>query len=190
MRVRKMVLGAAIGAALTVGGGLPVRAEPPKVAVIDVARILNESEAGKSAKKKLEARFEELRKGVEARKEEAQKAKEEVEKLKVLVDKEKGKGKLKEKEDLFAAKVVEYQKATQEAEKEMQGRQADLGRDILKVIESKVMSVVAAEKIDLLLDSAQGNVVLHASPSLDITSKVLEMVNREAAAGKEATGGK
>ncbi|HEY5996387.1 MAG TPA: OmpH family outer membrane protein, partial [Candidatus Deferrimicrobiaceae bacterium] len=143
------------------------------------------------AKKKLEARFEELRKGVDSRKEEAQKLKEELDKMKVLMDKDKGKAKLKEKEDRFAQKVAEYEKTRQEAEKEMQGRQADMGREIVKIIEGKVMAVVAEDKIDLLLDSAQGNVVLHASPSLDITAKVLDLVNKDSgAAPKEATGGK
>jgi outer membrane protein len=190
MKKRCFVLVAAAAAAILAAGTLPARAEGPKIAVIDVGRILNESEPGKVAKKKLEARFEELRKDVDGKKEEAQKLKEEIDKMKVLMDKEKGKGKLKEKEERFAAKVAEYEKSRQEAEKEMQGRQTAMGRDIVKVIEGKVMALVAEEKIDLLLDSAQGNVVLHVAPSLDITSKVLDMVNKDSEASKEAPGGK
>ena len=190
MRISKILSAALAAAAILAAPAIPARADGMKVAVIDVARILNESEAGKAAKKKLEARFDELRKGIDAKKDEAQKAKEELDKMKVLVDKDKGKGKLKEKEESFAAKVAEFEKVRQEAEKEMQGRQSDMGREILKVIEGKVMSIVAEEKIDLLLDSAQGNVVLHAAPSLDITEKVLAMVNKEPAAPKEASGGK
>jgi outer membrane protein len=188
MRIGRLSLIAAVVAAVLTAGLSKAGAEGPKIAVIDVARILNESEAGKSAKKKLEARFEELQKNVEAKKAEAQKVREELEKMKVLVDK--GKGKIKEKEDLFAAKAAEYEKTRQEAEKEMQGRQAELGREILKVIESKVLAIVAEDKIDLLLDSAQANVVLHFSPALDITAKVLEQVNKTDAGAKEATGGK
>jgi outer membrane protein len=191
MRIAKAAAAAiALAALLASSTAVPASAEGTKIAVIDVGRILNESEAGKAAKKKLEARFEELRKSVDARKDEAQKAKEDLEKLKVLVDKDKGKGRLREKEESFAAKVAEYEKARQEAEKEMQGRQVEMGREILKVVEGKVMTVVAEEKIDILLDGTQGNSVLHVSPSLDITEKVLAMVNKDAAAPKEATGGK
>lgn len=190
MQKRSMLLVAAAVAAILSAGTLPARAEGVKIAVIDVGRILNESEPGKIAKKKLESRFEELRKGVDSKKEEAQKLKEELEKMKVLMDKDKGKSKLKEKEERFAAKVAEFEKVRQEAEKEMQGRQAEMGREIIKVIEGKVMTVVNEDKIDLLLDSAQGNVVLHVAPALDITSKVLEMVNKDVEASKEAPGGK
>ncbi len=190
MKFRSIVLVGALVTGFLVSGNTSASAEGTRIAVVDVARILNESEAGKVAKKKLEIRFEELRVGVDAKKDEAQKLKEELDKMKVLMDKDKGKGKLKEKEDRFAAKVVEYEKARQEAEKEMQGRQADMGRDILKVVEAKVMAVVADEKIDLLLDSAQANVVLHVSPSLDITSKVLELVNKDNSVPKEAVIGK
>ncbi|HEY3490852.1 MAG TPA: OmpH family outer membrane protein [Candidatus Deferrimicrobiaceae bacterium] len=186
MRIHKLAFAAACMTAVLSFTDIAAHADGLKVAVIDVARILNESEAGKVAKKKLEARFDELRKGIDARKEEAQKLKEELDKMKVLLDKDKGKGKLKDKEDKFAAKVAEFEKLRQEAEKEMQGRQADMTRDILKDIEGKVMSVVTEEKIDLLLDSGQGNVVLHASPSLDITSKVLALVNKVEQPAKEA----
>lgn len=190
MRFRSMIVAAAVAATVAAPAARPALAEGPKVAVIDVARILNESEGGKVAKKKLEARFEDLRKGVDAKKDAAQKVRDELEKMKVLIDKDKGKAKLREKEEQFAARVAEYEKARQEAEKEMQGKQAELGREILKVIESRVMAVVASEKIDLLLDSAQGNVVLHFTPSLDITAKVLEMVNQDKVVEKEDAGGK
>lgn len=190
MRGKSLVLAAVLVAVVATPSIRQPRAEGPKIAVIDVARILNESEAGKTAKKKLEARFEELRKDVDSKKEAAQKLRDEIEKMKVLLDKDKGKGKLKEKEEQFASRVAEYEKARQEAEKEMQGRQADLGREILKVIESKMNAVIAAEKIDLLLDSSgtQGNVVLHANPAYDITGRVLEMVNQDNAKGD--SGGK
>ncbi len=190
MNFRRIAPAVAILAAILSSGYTAAFADGSRIAVIDVARILNESEAGKVAKKKLEIRFDELKVGVESKKDEAQKLKDELDKLKVLMDKDKGKGKLKEKEERFAAKVAEYEKARQEAEKEMQGRQADMGRDILKVVEAKVMIVVTEEKIDLLLDSAQANVVLHVSPSLDITNKVLDLVNKENPAPKEAGSGK
>lgn len=192
MRKTMLVLTAALCAAVMFHGAA-ARAEGTKIAVIDVGRILNESDAGKAAKKKLEARYEELRKQVEARKDEAQKIKDDLDKTKVLMDREKGKARVREKEEALAAKLNEYQKAAQEAEKEMQSRQGELGREILKVIEAQVNRVIADEKIDLLLDATQGNGVLHVSPPLDITPRVLEMVNKEKPATSEGggkTGGK
>lgn len=158
-------------------------AEGLRVAVIDVNRILNESEAGQAAKKKMEARYEELKKAVDAKQEEARKLKEELDKQKVML----GKEKLKEKEDALQARVNELRQLTQEGEREMQARQGELTRDVLKRIEVQVDAVVKADKLDLVLERSNG--VVHHNDSLDITARVLELVNRsekEAGAKKEA----
>jgi Skp family chaperone for outer membrane proteins len=170
---------AAVLACATVAG-----AEGIRVAVVDVAKVLNGSEAGKTARKNLEGRFEELRKGVEAKREEARKAKEELDALKVLYDKGKGKEKLKVKEDALQGKAEEYQKAVQEAEKEMRGKEQEMSRSIQKIIEEKVNAIVQEEKIDLLLDAQQGGTVLHFAQAMDLTAKVLERVNAETSGEK------
>ena len=158
--------------------GATAFAEGLKVAVIDVNRVLNESEAGKDAKKKMEARYEELKKKIDAKNDEAKKLKDELDKQKILL----GKEKLKEREDALKTKVDELRQLTQESEKEMQGRQGEMTREILKVIETRLDKFIADEKIDLVLEKSAG--VIHANPSLDITAKVLELVNKEKTGGK------
>lgn len=165
-------LAAAVVAAATGAAGAAF-AEGLKVAVIDVNKVLNESEVGKDAKKKMESRFEELKKKIDVKNDEARKMKDDLDKQKILL----GKDKLKEKEDALGAKVTELRQLTQEAEKEMQSRQGELSRSVLKLIEVQVDKVVAQEKIDLVIERAAG--VVHVNPSLDITGKVLELVNKE-----------
>lgn len=178
MRIGKAWRTAAVCvAALCIAGG--ARAEAIRIAVIDVNKILNESEVGKSAKKKIEVRYEELKKRIEAKQEEAKKIKDEIDKQKILL----GKEKLKEKEDALAARVSELRQMTQEGEKEMQTRQGEQTREVLKIIEGQLDKVVKAEKLDLVLDKTQGGVV-HFVPALDITDKVLGLVNKEKAGGK------
>ena len=155
----------------------PVLSEGLKIAVIDVNKILNESEAGKEARKKMEDRYEELKKKIEKVNQEARTMKEELDKQKILLGKEKA----REREEALAGKVGELRQLTQEAEKEMQARQGELTREILKRVEGKIDKVVEEEKIDLLLDRASG--VVHAATSLDITEKVLSLVNQEKAGG-------
>lgn len=173
---RKTVFVAIVAAALAAAG--PAPGGEIKIAVIDVNRILNESEAGKAARTKMEARYEELKKKIEGVSEDARKIKEELDKQKILL----GKEKLKEREDALAAKVAELRTLTQESEREMQARQGEVTRDVLKLIEGKIDKVVEEEKIELLLDRSSG--VVHSDPSLDITAKVLERVNKEMAGGK------
>jgi outer membrane protein len=154
-------------------------AEGLRVAVIDVNKILNESEAGQAAKKRMEARYEELKKTIDSKQEEARKIKEELDKQKVMV----GKEKLKEKEDALQAKMNELRQLTQEGEKEMQARQGELTREVLKSVEAKVDVVVKAEKLDLVLEKSAG--VVHVADSLDITQRVLKMVNEDGKAAPE-----
>ncbi len=177
MKNGKLWLAAAAVAAVTVFGGAAF-AEGIKVAVIDVNKILNESEAGKEAKKKMEARYEELKKKIDVKSEEAKKMKEELDKQKILL----GEKKLKEREDALRAKVEELRQLTQESEKEMQNRQGEVTREILKTIEGRLDKFIAEQKFDLVLEKSAG--VIHSNPSLDITAKVLELVNKEKTVAK------
>lgn len=177
MRRNMPVFLVAVFAAALVAAG-PARAEAVKIAVIDVNKVLNESEAGKAAKRKMEDRYEELKKKINSMNEEARKMKEDLDKQKILL----GKEKLKEKEEALNAKVAELRQITQESEKEMQNRQGELTREVLKIVEKLVDKIVKEEKIDLLLERATG--VIHFDPSLDITAKVLDLVNKEKPGGK------
>ena len=176
---------AAILAAVFASG--TCRAEGIRVAVIDVNKILNESGAGQAAKKKMEARYEEIKKAIDAKQEEAKKLKDDIDKQKVML----GKEKLKEKEDALQAKVNELRQLTQDGEREMQSRQGEMTREILKVIEVHLDAVVKAEKLDLVLERSAG--VVHFADSLDITRRVLDLVNQTPRPGeekKEGGGGK
>ncbi|HSM00459.1 MAG TPA: OmpH family outer membrane protein [Candidatus Limnocylindria bacterium] len=168
---------AAVAAAAILAAG-PAFAQGLKVAVIDVNKVLNESEAGKVARKKMEDRYEELKKRIDVLSEEARKMKEDLDKQKILLSKEK----LKAKEEALGGKVAELRKVSQESETEMQSRQRDLTRDVLKIVEGQVDKIVKEEKIDLLLERSSG--VVHFDPSLDITAKVLALVNKEKPGGK------
>jgi len=148
-------------------------AQEIKIAVVDVNKVLNQSEAGLAAKKKMEARYEELKKNIDAKQEEARKLKDEIDKQKVML----GKDKLKEKEDALTAKVADLRKLTQESEKEMQERQGELTQEVLKQIEAQVDAVVKADKYDLVLERSAG--VVFVVESMDITNRVLELVNKK-----------
>src|SRR5512140_788172 len=145
MRKVGIILVVAVVTAIFAGTSL---AEGLRVAVIDMNKILNDSVAGQTAKKKMEARYEELKKTIDVKQEEARKIKEEIDKQKVML----GKDKLKEKEDALQAKINELRQLTQEGEQEMQSKQAELTREVLKSVEAKVEIIVKAEKLDLVLE--------------------------------------
>jgi len=179
MRKTGIILVAAAVAMAFAGTSL---AEGLRVAVIDINRILNDSEAGKAAKKKMEARYEELKKTIDAKQEEARKIKEGIDKQKVMV----GKEKLKAKEEALKAKLNELRQLTQEGEREMQSRQGEFTRAVLKSVEAKVVVVVKADKLDLVLEKSAG--VVHYNESMDITQRVLALVNGDGKAAPEKNG--
>jgi outer membrane protein len=179
MRKAGIILAAVMITAIFAGTSL---AEGLRVAVIDVNKILNESEPGLAAKKKMEVRYEELKKKIDATQEEARKIKEEIDKQKVML----GKEKLKEREDALQAKINELRQMTQEGEQEMQARQAEFTREVLKTVEAQVDIVVKADKLDLVLEKTAG--VIHFNPSMDISPRVLAMVNSASKAAPEKKG--
>jgi len=179
MRKAGIILVAAMVTAIFAGTSL---AEGLRVAVIDMNKILNESVAGQAAKKKMEARYEELKKAIDAKQEEARKIKDEIDKQKVML----GKEKLKEKEDALQAKINELRQMTQEGEQEMQARQAEFTREVLKSVEVQVEVVVKADKLDLVLEKTAG--VIHFNPSMDISSRVLALVNEGVKPAPEKKG--
>jgi len=174
MRKAGIILAAVLVTAVFAGTSL---AEGLRVAVIDMNKILNESVAGQAAKKKMEARYEELKKAIDGKQEEARKIREEIDKQKVML----GKEKLKEKEDAFQAKINELRQMTQEGEQEMQARQAEFTREVLKSVQAQVEVVVKADKLDLVLEKTAG--VIHYNAALDISTRVLALVDE---AGKTA----
>jgi outer membrane protein len=182
MRKAGIILAAALITAVFAGTSL---AEGLRVAVIDMNKILNESDAGKVAKKKMEARYEELKKKIDVTQEEARKIKDDIDKQKVML----GKEKLKEKEDALQAKINELREMTQQGEQEMQSRQAEFTREVLKSVETKIDIVVKADKFDLVLEKTAG--VIYSNPSMDISSRVLALVNEpgKAAPEKKGSGG-
>jgi outer membrane protein len=174
MRKAGIILVAAVVTAIFAGTSL---AEGLRVAVIDMNKILNDSEAGQAAKKKMESRYEELKKAIDRTQEEARKIKDEIDKQKVML----GKEKLKQKEDALQAKINELRQMTQKGEQEMQAQQAEFTRDVFKAVEAQVEVVVKADKLDIVLEKSAG--VIHFNPSMDISLRVLDLVNK---AGKGA----
>jgi outer membrane protein len=174
---KAVILGIAVmTVALFAGTSL---AQGGRVAVIDINKILNESDEGMAAKRKMEARYTEIKKSVDAKQEEARKLKEEIDKQKVML----GKEKLKEKEDALQAKLNELRQMTQKGEEEMQAQQGEMTREVFRKVKVQVDAVVKAQNIALVLEKSAG--VIYFDEPLDITQQVLDRMQK---VSKEAKG--
>ena len=163
------------------GGGL-------KVAMIDVNRILNESEAGKAAKKWMEYRYNELKKQVEADKNIRQKAENEMKSLQRDLTRE-------------VLKQVEVQVDRAVAEEEIDLVLETKGDGVVYYSPKLNALILTATGVDIgsfqikeregmirkyLATNADsvGKNPFETHPDLDITAKVMKMLDEETRLGK------
>ncbi|OPX97317.1 MAG: periplasmic chaperone [Syntrophorhabdus sp. PtaU1.Bin002] len=145
------------------------------VVYIDVQKVMIESERGKEAKATLSQEAERLKKNLEGKQSELQKMKDAIEKQGATITPEAR----AEKEKQYQSKVKDYQRIVSDSQTELQQKDMEFTQKILKDIEGVVKSLGEKEKYTLILEKTQSG-ILFASPSIDITSKVISLVNEAA----------
>jgi outer membrane protein len=142
---------------------------------VDLARIAAESETGKAA----QAQFAELKKKlqgqIEAKRKQLEKQKAAIEaKLKsYTADQREAKGRE------FQKKVEEFQKFGQNAEKELQAKQADFSEKLFKAIEQASADLGKAKGLALVVIKRE---LLYLSSSVDaqdITDDVIKQIDKK-----------
>ena len=142
-----------------------------KVAVLDTALVLTESNAGKEYAKKTEAKFKPQLQELQKLEAEVRGLQEKLQKDGPTLSEEQLKTRqieLQRKYEDWQLKGRQYQTQRQEAD--------NAERENLRPkLQSAIDSVVAGEKIDLILDR---QMAIYAGPSIDITRKVIESLNQ------------
>ena len=160
--VSGLVFAALIAASLLIG----CTAEGPKIAVVDMGRVISESQEGKKANAELDALVKEKRAAV------SQKAGE-IDKLRKSLDKEPAATK-KSKEDELARMSAEYQKMVSAYETEVQKKAAELRAGLLKEIKNIVDTVGTEEKYVLILSAENAP---YFQKTIDISDRVIMRYN-------------
>jgi outer membrane protein len=141
-------------------------AEGPKIAVVNMGRVISESQEGKKANAALEAMVKEKRAAVNEKAEE-------IDKLKKSLDKEPAANK-KSKEDELARMSVEYQKMVAAYETEVQKKASELKAGLLKEIKNILDAVGSEEKYVLILSTENAP---YFQKTIDISDKVIMRYN-------------
>jgi len=154
--------------------------EKVKIGVVDIQRVISESQAYKKAKEKFQAQV----KKVES---ELLKEKQEVEKLKT--DFGKRGPLLKEEERRNLEKEIQrrergYLLNARDFQEELRQKENELMSEIFREIVKVVTEVGKSEKFALILDSSQ---VPYSDQAIDVTTKVIEIYNSRAT-GKATKG--
>ena len=141
-------------------------AEPPRIGVVDMGRVIGESQEGKRANAELDALVKEKRAA-------AARMAEEIDKLRKSLDKEPAATR-KNKEDELARMSAEYQKTVASYESEVQKKAADLKAGLVKEMKN-ILDAIGAEDKYLLILSAEN--APYFQKTIDVTDKVIMRYN-------------
>jgi len=152
--------------------GISHAADTARIGYVDMRKALNECKAGIDAKAKLEKMIKEKQKFLDEEGKKIESMKSDLEKKASLLS-EKAK---QEKQREFQEKIQAYQKLVADAQNEINKREAEYTREILKGIKETVREIARAEGFSLILDSSEGTIV-YAGEGLDLTARVIERYN-------------
>ncbi len=160
--VSGLVFAALIAASLLSG----CTGDQPKIGVVDMGRVISESQEGKKANAELDAL-------VKAKRADAAEKAEAIDKLKKSLDKEPAATK-KSKEDDLVRMSVEYQKMVAAYETEVQKKASELKTGVVKEIKNILDTVGTEEKYVLILTTESAP---YFQKTIDISDKVIMKYN-------------
>jgi outer membrane protein len=149
------------------------------IAYIDLQRVMVESEKGKEAKQVLTQEAERLKKNLDGKQAELQTMKDAIEKQGTTITPEAR----AEREKQYQNKLKDYQRLANDYQTELQQKDQEVTQRMLKDLEEVIKGIGDKEKYTIILERSQ---VLYASPTVDITPKVITLFN-EAAKKKPTT---
>ena len=145
------------------------------VGVVDPARLLSETNAGKKAKESLGAFSKNRQALIEIEEKELRRMEEDFgRQASVLSAPAK-----REREELFRRRMAEYQQKAGEMNREVQEKQKDVLEGFREKVELVVGKVSKHLGLQIVMDKGKGGPTLYNEEGLDITGHVIEEFNRE-----------
>ncbi len=141
----------------------------------DLQRVMLESEQGKEIQKNLKTEADHLKQTLDSKQDELQKLKDAIEKQAATITPEAR----ADKEKQYQAKLKDYQRLAGDYQTELQQKDQEYTQKILKEIEAIVKGLGEKERYTLILEKSQAG-ILFASPTIDITDKVIALFNEAA----------
>ncbi|GAB5046382.1 OmpH/Skp family outer membrane protein [Thermodesulfovibrio sp. TK110] len=145
-----------------------------KIGVVDVFRVLNESDEGKKAVGQLQNMVEERQKILEEKQKKIQSLKEELEKKRSVLSEDARKS----KEDEIDRLSRELQRTAADYQVELQKKQNEITQSMFKEIKQLINEYAQKEGYSLILEKAE-QIILFTTPEVDITDKIISLYNQK-----------
>ncbi|HET7753918.1 MAG TPA: OmpH family outer membrane protein [Anaeromyxobacteraceae bacterium] len=157
---------------------LPARAAENKVGVVNLQEALNSVEEGKTAKAQLKKEFESKQKVITEREEEIRKLQGDFQKQQSVMNEETR----NQRQEEIARKAQDLQTTYVTLQKELQDRERDLTRGIFEKMAVIVREIATADGFSVVVD---GQAVMYADPSFDVTNELVRKYNARHKPGSE-----
>jgi len=151
-----------------------------KIGVVDLYKVLNESEEGKKAVGELQNMLEQRQKALEEKQKKIQTLKEELEKKRSVLSEDARKSKEEEIERLGR----DLQRTAADYQVELQKKQNEITQSMLKEIRQLINEFAQKEGYNLILEKAE-QVILFTTPEVDITDKIISIFNQKTQQSKQ-----
>jgi outer membrane protein len=146
-----------------------------KIGLVDPARLLNDSNAGRKAKESLSAFAKNRQTLIEMEEKELRRMEEDfIKQASVLSPAAKS-----EREQMFRRRMAEYQQKAGELNREVQEKQKDVLDAFRDKVEAVVGKVAKRNGLQVVIDKGKGGPAIFGAEELDITNQTLEEFNKE-----------
>jgi len=151
-----------------------------KLGVVDVQRVIDESNRGKEARALLQKRFDEEKANLDKKGKEIELFKEDLEKQGLALTPEKR----AEKDDELQRRITEFGRLKKDKQDEFNKQQMAILREVMGAVMKVIQAYGEEQGYTAILDGTQGP-VLFAGKGVDLTPQIVERFNQSA--GSKAT---
>ncbi|EPR30521.1 outer membrane chaperone Skp (OmpH) [Alkalidesulfovibrio alkalitolerans DSM 16529] len=177
--MRKMIMGFALLLSLAVCA--PAFAADLKIGVMNLQRVVEESQAGLEVQKNLRAKFEKMNTDVEKQKTEIERMREEMDRQGMALSPEA----MQDKELAFKRRVRDYQDMVMAYQRKLKSEEEQATGPVLDLLAKVVEDYAKRNSYSLILDTAgQFNNVLYNDASVDVSQDIINELNKAWAAKK------
>jgi len=163
---------------------LPVWAqEKVKIGVVDIQRIISESQAGKVAKERFRTQVKKVETELIREKQEVERLKSDFEKKSPLMKEEDRRSLEKE----IQKRERGYVLSARDSQEELRQKEGEMTGEIFKDIVKVVNEVGKGDKFSIIVERSQ---VPYSDEGIDITKKVIDLYNSRTPAPGKVTKGK
>ncbi|MEW6326335.1 MAG: OmpH family outer membrane protein [Thermodesulfobacteriota bacterium] len=148
--------------------------EKTKIAILNIQKILTESEVGKKTKDDLSSKFKNLQEKINKKQDELEKFRQDLEKKTAVISAEAR----DEKEREYQKQYREFKQLYEDAQYEMQQAERKATEPLIKSLQTILEKFGKEQGYTLILDPVRSGVV-YAADDIDVTDKILDLFNKE-----------